>query len=412
MSLLSKFTHLGISLAEKLDHFYATTFGKYTHTITNSPFQGRFTSPYQLLSKLSTGFCLTGRHSLSAHHSFQNAVIIGGTGTGKTSTVLLPSLFKMQGSFVVHDPSGELYHKSAGYLKAKGYTVKILNFSDASRSDRYNPLERATTASAINKVAAMIVRTNLGTDGEAFWNLQAVNLISLMIHLVKASEVVDKSLAVVRINLLYLSADPKKVEQKVNRLLPSDKVAEFQSFRGFDEKVKAGIIATCLSSLQIFTDPEVSAITREDSINLPSWRKQPTVLYIQNPTADQAYYASLTALFFEQMFGQVLRTLPKRGEENLFFLVDEAATLYIPSLAIVIANVRKYRCGLLLALQDMAQLIERYGQADARTIVSNCFAKLYFTGQSLATATELEPERGFRGLVKNIIRDALLEVFY
>jgi hypothetical protein len=97
-------------------------------------YSARFASPGMLLSFRNHGFCLTGRKNLSVKNSYQNSLIIGGTGTGKSSVVLVPSLYSMCGSFVIHDPSGELFSKSAGYLKQKGYEIKVLNFTDPQNS--------------------------------------------------------------------------------------------------------------------------------------------------------------------------------------------------------------------------------------------------------------------------------------
>src|SRR5258708_30984562 len=115
-------------------------------------YNAEFASATTLLSRREYGFCLTGKRNLSVKHSYQNALIIGGTGTGKSSVVLIPSLFTMQGSFIIHDPSGELYAKSAGYLNQKGYEVKLLNFARPAVSAGYNPLTRASTPSDVQKV--------------------------------------------------------------------------------------------------------------------------------------------------------------------------------------------------------------------------------------------------------------------
>lgn len=48
----------------------------------------------------------------------------------------------------------------------------------------------------------------------------------------------------------------------------------------------------------------------------------------------------------------------------------------------------------MLLVQDFAQLIHHYGKNDADAIKSNCFAKMYFTGQSLETTRELEVTLG------------------
>ena len=74
--------------------------------LPRSSYAATFISPKTVLAKHHLGFCISGTKNLSLKNSYQNALIIGGTGTGKSSTVLLPSLFTMQGSFIVHDPSG------------------------------------------------------------------------------------------------------------------------------------------------------------------------------------------------------------------------------------------------------------------------------------------------------------------
>ena len=48
----------------------------------------------------------------------------------------------------------------------------------------------------------------------------------------------------------------------------------------------------------------------------------------------------------------------------------------------------------MLLVQDFNQLIHHYGKYDADAIRANCFAKMYFTGQSLETARELEQTLG------------------
>ena len=38
------------------------------------------------------------------------------------------------------DPKGELYDRTAGYLKQQGYDIKVLNLVRQQYSDGYNPL--------------------------------------------------------------------------------------------------------------------------------------------------------------------------------------------------------------------------------------------------------------------------------
>jgi len=356
-------------------------------------YTAEFVSPKQLLKSNHHGFNLTGNRQLTLANSFRNALIIGGTGTGKSSVVLLPSLFTMSGSFVIHDPSGELYQKSAGYLEAKGYVISILNFSELS-SDGYNPIKRAFTSADINKVATLLIRTALKSNDDPFWNQQAITLMSIIIHLVKTQDGLYQNLAGVRYFLTILRVNPQELETYLKRIPHHEIYLEYQAFLNLDEKVKAGVVATVLAALQLLIDSTVARVTAHDSISFEDLRTKPMAIFIQNPISDQGYYTTITSIFIEQLLQHLLYKLPKPKDLPVHFLIDEASSLYVPSLSIAVANVRKYRTSILLVLQNFSQLVSTYGKEAAQTIKANCFTKLYFTGQSLQTAMELEQSLG------------------
>ena len=56
-----------------------------------------------------------------------NVLVVGGSGSGKSASYSIPNAYQLLGSYVFTDPKGELYDKTAGYLKANGYEIKILN---------------------------------------------------------------------------------------------------------------------------------------------------------------------------------------------------------------------------------------------------------------------------------------------
>ena len=94
-----------------------------------------FISETEILSKNNNGFCLTGKRSLSIHDSYMHCLALGGSGSGKTTTILVPSIFNMavgENSMIMHDPSGELYNNSASYLLSLGYDLKVLHYANTS----------------------------------------------------------------------------------------------------------------------------------------------------------------------------------------------------------------------------------------------------------------------------------------
>ncbi|HKR06137.1 MAG TPA: type IV secretory system conjugative DNA transfer family protein, partial [Bacteroidia bacterium] len=334
------------------------------------------------------------KKNLSVKLSYQNALVIGGTGTGKSSVVLIPSLFSMRSSFVVNDPSGELYSKTAGHSEQRGYEIKILNFTDPTVSCGYNPLARAQTSSEIQKVASLLIENSLGKGKDPFWNTQAIALLSMLITILKKQEPQFQNLYNVRQLLNQLGGNHEAVDSFFSRFADEILFAEYKSFIAYDDKVVNGVIATCKAALQIFSDEAVASVTSFDNLNFQDFRNKPVVLFIRNSVADQKYYSVLTSILFEQFFTYVLSRFPKDNEQDIFLLIDEASSLNLPTLPLAVANVRKHRGGVMLLVQDFAQIVHHYGRYDADAIKSNCFAKMYFTGQSLETTKELESTLG------------------
>jgi type IV secretion system protein VirD4 len=357
-------------------------------------YNAEFAPVSSLFSKRHYGFCLTGKKNLSVKLSYQNALVVGGTGTGKSSVVLIPSLYTMRSSFVVNDPSGELYSKTAGYLKQRGYDIKILNFTDPTVSSGYNPLSRTQSSSDIQKVASLLIENSLGKGKDPFWNTQAVALLAMLITILKKQESQFQNLYNVRQLLNQLGGNHEAVDSFFSRFADEILFTEYKSFIAYDDKVVNGVIATCKAALQIFSDEAVASVTSFDNLVFDDFRNKRVVLFIRNSVADQKYYSVLTSILFEQFFTYVLGRFPQDTEQDIFLLIDEASSLNLPTLPLAVANVRKHRGGVMLLLQDFAQLVHNYGRYDADAIKSNCFAKMYFTGQSLETTKELEATLG------------------
>jgi type IV secretory pathway TraG/TraD family ATPase VirD4 len=95
----------------------------------NQNYNADFIDGAKILSSNKKGFCLTGNKCLSIKGSFSNALVFGGSGSGKSSRILIPSILKMAGgsSLVIHDPSGELFEKTSGAMNKYSYNILVLN---------------------------------------------------------------------------------------------------------------------------------------------------------------------------------------------------------------------------------------------------------------------------------------------
>lgn len=356
--------------------------------LKNEEYKADFASPSTLLSSRERGFCLTGQN-ISVERSFSNALVCAQTGGGKSSVVLINSLLTMDGSFIVNDPSGELFNKTAGALFQKNYLVKVLNFSNPSASCGYNPVIRANTSTGIQKLAHILITGGLGNNkGDKFWDNSAISLLVLLIRVLKLQDACFQNLY----NVLHLVNCINGNPELVDSLFSGADDALYTAYKSFlesDQRLTSGILASVKAALVIYNDEAVAQVTSTDTLNMEEFREKKVVLYVQNSVADASYFSSLLNVFYEQFFAFILSYIPKKEEQPVFFLLDEASSVRPIILPMALANCRKSRCGILLAVQDTAQLAHNFGKNEAASIITNCVSKIFIGTQTYETAAEL-----------------------
>lgn len=361
----------------------------------NQNYNADFINPDKVLLSNAKGFCLTGNKCLSLKDSFSNALCFGGSGSGKSSRVLIPCILKMAGksSLCIHDPSGELFEKTSGAMKHCGYNIKVLNYANADYSENFNPLYRVHSISDCKRISKLLIQTSLGGGGKTdpFWNASAESLLSIFIRYVLFhTDEQHHTLYNVLCLINTFSGSPQKVDKLFVQAKDDDLLADYKAFVAYDSKMLMSIVATVRTALSIFADPGVARVTSTDTIDFESFRNEKTILYINNNVNDMKYYSALSSIFFEQFFASVMSKLPKQEDLPIFFLLDEASSLYLSILPIAISNIRKYDAGILQIYQSQSQLFDLYGIPQGRNIVANSFSKVYMSGQPLETARELE----------------------
>lgn len=105
--------------------------------------------------------------------SNNNMLVIGSSGTFKTTSVVTPNLLRAQSNFIVLDVKGELMYKYGLYLESKGYTIRCLNLKDQEKSDFYNPFAYIETEEDVIKLISNIydsLTPDQATGSDPFWN--------------------------------------------------------------------------------------------------------------------------------------------------------------------------------------------------------------------------------------------------
>lgn len=362
----------------------------------NASFMNMF-EKYRLINRWNQGICVDGKHKLSVKKSYNHVMIVGGSGTGKTSRLIIPSILSIQGSMVITDPSGEMYAKTQKYLRQKGFQVKKLDFINHQESNITNPLLRATTHAEIEELADVLVESSYAGEGkqkgDAFWSDSAKSIISIVIKALHRQNKLPKTLHSTKQVLDLLSGDRDQANLLMADSLDDNTFAEYRSFLGQSDNVLNSVLSTAKTALRNMSNPTLAHITSGENLNFEDLRKQPTAIFIMIPEDQLAFYSFFTNLLYNQLFRFAMK-MPSKEDQSIFFLLDEFAQAKFPNFATVVTTLRKRRASLTIVLQNQEQL-QAYGSAGAAaTIADNCASKIYFPGLNLQTAEKVSKALG------------------
>ena len=114
--------------------------------------------------------------------------LLDGSGSGKSASYVIPNAYQLLGSYVFTDPKGELYDKTAGYLRQNGYKIKVLNLVHPQYSDGYNPLahirstHEALDVDTIVKIISTKDSAGAKKSGDPFWDQTSEALLKAVIY--------------------------------------------------------------------------------------------------------------------------------------------------------------------------------------------------------------------------------------
>ncbi|WP_430410257.1 type IV secretory system conjugative DNA transfer family protein [Kordia sp.] len=345
----------------------------------------KFGKESSLLSSRHDGLSVTGTKFLSIEKSKEHLLFFGPTGLGKSTVCMVPSALNISqskngidSSMIINDPSKENL-KMMNFLISKGYKVYRFDPNDPEHSIYYNPLHRIRNASDITKVATLLV-TKSSKETQDYWQLKSIEVISLIISfLLEHTSKVYQNIANVYYLLENLAGDEDVVSGLFAEKSTEKQWRQFKALIANSENTKASIISSAIGNLSfIGNDPNLCNLTSVDTFDFSNMAKQKTVLFLNCGTAEMEYYSPLLGLFFEQLFTELFRSIPKASDNHLFLLIDELSSIPIPSLSKVIANARKY-FSILGILQSENQLYQNYGEYNAKTILNNA-CRVYMTG--------------------------------
>ena len=333
-----------------------------------------------------------------------NVLVVGGSGSGKSASYSIPNAYQMLGSYVFTDPKGELYDKTAGYLKANGYDIKVLNLVNPENSDGYNPLMHIQSEIDVDVIANTIIKgqDSDGKGSDPFWDNNAEMLLKSLIYYLlekRPKEEINLTSCAEMVRAAASSNGTNLLRELMSELpLSHPARTNFQSVEvvAGSEKTYSSILSTLQSKLGKFDSQEIANVTSTNTINFEDIANHKTAVYVISSDTHTAYNFLLT-IFFAQMIQQLYNYADLNGgrlKVPTYFILDEFANIgQIPDFDKKISTSRSRGISFSVILQNLDQLEAVY-EKSYETIMGNCDTHVFLGSNSFKTVEYFSKQLG------------------
>jgi type IV secretion system protein VirD4 len=340
----------------------------------------------------------------------KNALIVGGSGSGKTRFWLKPNLMQCHSSYVVTDPKGSIVVECGKLLQREGYKIKILNTINFKKSMHYNPFAYIRSEKDILKLVTTLIANTKG-EGKAvddFW-VKAETLLytaligyiyfeapeheqnfSTLIEFINASEVREDDEDFQNpVDLMFAQLEEKDPQHFA--------VRQYKKYKLAAGKTAKSILISCGARLAPFDIKELRELTAYDEMELDTLGDRKTALFIIISDTDDTFNF-LVSMAYTQLFNLLCDKADDvyggRLPVHVRCLIDEAANIgQIPKLEKLMATIRSREISACLVLQAQSQLKALY-KDNADTIIGNCDSMIFLGGKEKTTLKDLSETLG------------------
>ncbi len=406
------FTKLRRRIAKKLRKPFTALYAAFGAKFPNArkrlhQIREKFSHKKKVYMPLADGVYLTE----AANPANRNMFVIGAPGSGKTFCVIIPAIEeltrggseKMSGSFFCTDTKGALFRDTYRMVNGRGCKTYLLNLSNPWYSDRYNPLDNIhedRKYTEINQIAlayAKNARDEEASVGDAIWeDTFRIMLVAAWCYqydfktnpltgkpetraMWRTAELI-RSLFIDERGKLSNTGELARIVECIrvkDRLHPT--VENFDSIAAGAAETVASVVFTALSKINLFTYPEIQAMTDGNDICIDEICEKPCGVYLNFAVGSP--YRAVAALFIEQLFSSAYYIAETKYDGklpvNLAMYLDELPNICkVYSLPERLSTSRSYGIDIVVSVQSMQQLEKLFDKAE-ETLKNNCVTHIY-----------------------------------
>ena len=335
------------------------------------------------------------------HRRSLNVLVIGGSGAAKTRSYVKPNILEANTNYVITDPKMEVLTATGGWLKSKGYDIRVLNLVNLEDSDGYNPFRYLRDEKDVLKLVNNLIQatTPKGShESDPFWTKAETALLqAIILMLFQEAPEYEQNFSMVMRVLEYAEVREEDDEylspldllfQAMERENPeSVALRQYKVFKQSAGKTAKSILVSAAVRLAPFNLPQIRAITDHDEMDLYTLGEKKCALYAVIPDNDNTFNF-LVSLLYSQAFQTLYYSADQIHHgalpRHVHFVLDEFAAMPLPGYTRELATMRSRNISSSTIIQNMAQIKELYKDS-WETIPGNSDTILYLGGNEQST---------------------------
>jgi len=337
------------------------------------------------------------------HRRNLNILTLGGSGAGKTRSLALPGIMECNCSYVITDPKGEILSAVGHLLIEQGYTVRVFNLVDFSRSDGYDPFRYIRDDKDVLRLITNLIRNTTPKNAggsDPFWEKAETALLeALMFYLLYEAPENEQNFGMIIRMLSYADVKEEKESYKspldmlFNDLGMNDPnhiaVKQYRIYKQAAGKTAKSINISLAVRLAAFNMDQICSITDHDDMDISEIGKRKTAIFAVIPDNDTSLSYLVGMLYtqiIQELYYQADHVYRGRLPIHVRMILDEFANVSLPEeFDKSLATMRSREISATIIVQNLAQLKGLYKEHGWETITGNCDTLLYLGGNEQST---------------------------
>lgn len=345
-----------------------------------------------------------------------NMMVIGASGSYKTTSVMHQNLLQFGAAYVVLDVKGDTQRKLGKAFLEAGYTIRSLNFKEPEKSDRYNPcayIENENDLIRVVKALQSSVRPPTQATGtDPFWDDGVRLYLQCLFYYewLEAREqhrTADFNNVVALINLENQKVGGENGESVLQLRMDAlalqygDTYPPVRDYRKLKEgapETVGSIVLMVNAMLAIAETAEVRRIFSGNDINIREIgsgvgndSNKKVVLFLVIPDNNNAYNW-IVSMFYTQLFDILIRLSDDELHAPLPIRVDVWMDEFYAGARpadtdVLLGVVRSRNIGMIPILQSVSQIKTLFQNDKWETMMDNIAAVIYLGSGALASST-------------------------